>query len=198
MVLILRNPADKAFSQYAHLRSTCRESLTFEEALSRESERVRSGYSDMWAYRGSGYYADRVAQFRDAFGADKVRIYLFEEFVRNPVEVVKDVCEFVGVRSDVEFVDPGKVNVSGSPRSNLIAWLFLQPNRFTHVLRRIVPSGIGRWCREALRTLNAGEKMTCPAGVRDELLRGYAQDIQRLEAIIERETGWVSRGDGKE
>jgi len=192
MVFILRNPADKAFSQYAHLRSTCRESLTFEEALLEEGNRARAGYSDMWAYRDSGYYADRVAEFMGAFGRDNVRIYLFEEFTRSPLTVVRDVCEFFGVSSDMKFVDPGRVNASGEPRSRVVAEMFLQPNKFTHVLRRMLPASVGRWCREALRNLNAGKKLKLSESVRSELLQGYVHDIQRLETMMGRKTGWLA------
>jgi hypothetical protein len=190
-VFILRNPADKAFSQYNHLRSTCRETLSFTEALERESMRAEAGYSDMWLYRDSGFYADRISKFLDVFGSGHVRIYLFDDFIREPSSVLGDLCAFVGVRGDIDFAEPGEVNVSGEPRSKLLAKTLLQPNRFTRLLRRLLPHDLGRWMRENIRKFNAGQKTQFPPELRSALLADYADDVQRLEALLGRSTGWI-------
>lgn len=190
-VFVLRNPADKAFSQYNHLRSTCRETLPFAEALERESLRADAGYSDMWLYRDSGFYADRISRFLDVFGAERVRIYIFDDFIREPSSVLRDLCAFVGVRADIDFTEPGEVNVSGEPRSKLVAKTLLQPNRFTRLLRRLLPHDLGRWVRENIRKMNAGQKAHLSPELRTSLLADYADDVRRLEMLLGRSTGWI-------
>lgn len=195
MVFLLRNPADKVFSQYSHLRSECRETLSFADALALESERTETGYSDMWLYRDSGFYADRIHKFIEVFGPERIRIYLFDDFIQDPNALLRDLCNFLGVSNNIEFTDPGEVNVSGDPRSKLVSKLLLQPNMFTNQLRRFLrfflPHGIGQWARENIRTMNAGQKVKLDPDIRARLLSDYADDIRRLETMLGRSTGWI-------
>ena len=50
IVLILREPVQKAFSQYSHLVRDGRETLPFWEALQAEPERCAKGYGALWRY----------------------------------------------------------------------------------------------------------------------------------------------------
>lgn len=191
MVFVLRNPADKAFSQYVHLRSVCRENLDFEQALDAEAERKKYKYSDMWLYRESGFYADRLQSFISCFGSDSMRVYLFEEFVKDQHSIVHDICDFFEVRSDYNFSDPGQVNHSALPKSQMIAEIFLKPNPLSHLARRVLPKGLGRALRATIRKLNAGDRVKFPSGLREKMLSDYYADIQRVESILGRKTGWV-------
>ena len=59
IVITLREPAAKVFSQYVHLWSEGRETLPFEEAYALSAERQARGFSDMFDYEGGGYYTPR-------------------------------------------------------------------------------------------------------------------------------------------
>jgi len=198
IVFILRNPADKAFSQYLHLRTNCRESETFENALRLEPSRKRNGYSDMWLYRESGYYADSIDTFIHVFGRNAIKIFLFEDFIKEPLVIVREICNFFGVESNIDFKDPGQVNTSALPKSELISKLLLRHNRLTRYLRRILPPSFGRWGRAFVRRLNAGEKIHIPNQIRDELLLCYKDDILRLESLTGKKTNWITAGKGIE
>lgn len=55
------------------------------------------------------YYYDLYRYYRDLFGREQVRIYLFEEFTANPNTVVGDICDFLGI-SPLDSI-PAKRNV---------------------------------------------------------------------------------------
>ena len=63
LVLVLRNPVDRAHSNFTHLRRSGREALPFEEALDREEERKSNGWGDFWRYREHSHYAERLAVY---------------------------------------------------------------------------------------------------------------------------------------
>ena len=50
IIAILRNPIDKAYSQYMHLKRDGREDLDFTHALREECRRQGMGWSDIWYY----------------------------------------------------------------------------------------------------------------------------------------------------
>ena len=83
IVILVREPAAKVFSQYVHLWSAGRETLPFEEAFAASEERRAQGFSDMFDYEGGGYYAAAVARYLERFGPDRVLVLLFEELTAD-------------------------------------------------------------------------------------------------------------------
>lgn len=189
VVFILRNPVDKAFSQYVHLLGAGRETLSFDAALAAEPGRKAKGYSDMWLYRESGLYADALEYFFSVVGRSNVKVFYYEELLASPDVVLKEICGMVGLDTTFQFSPVHDVNRSGQPRSALVANL-LAPNPFTFLLRRIIPMRIGRVVRKWLKDRNTGDKPSLSASSRDELTRYYASDIARVESLVGRASGW--------
>lgn len=191
VIFILRNPVDKVFSQYVHLVGEGRETLGFEDALVAESVRKEQGYSDMWLYRESGFYADAIDHFQRVLGKNRVMIIIFEDFRRDPKAVLNDICTFAGLDGRQEFDTDLHANVSGAPRSLLLAKL-ISPNRFTRFLRRIIPTKVGVAIRRAVRHANTGRKPELSLSTRRELLECYRGDVRRLENLLNVHTNWMS------
>ena len=121
IVILLREPAAKVFSQYVHLWSAGRETLPFEEAFARSAERRAAGFSDMFDYEGGGYYAAAVARYRELFGPDRVLVVLFEEMTRDMGPVRAALEDFLGVPLPAS--DLPQTNAGGRARSPLVAAL---------------------------------------------------------------------------
>lgn len=95
LIFMLRHPVDRAYSQYWHLMKTSRISETFEQAILRRSH----------VLQGSSYYRG-LRQFIDTFGADQVKVLIFEEF-RNDIQgSLNDVTDFLGAAQMQ--IDPDK------------------------------------------------------------------------------------------
>ncbi|MDB4196975.1 sulfotransferase [Ascidiaceihabitans sp.] len=194
IVFLLRRPEDKVFSQYVHLVAEGRETLSFEEALKQEMVRKAKGYSDMWLYTESGYYSDAIAAFQDAMGTENVKVFLFEEFRHDPEFVIREICLYAGLDGLQIFDTDLESNVSGLPRSLLLARL-IAPNNFTNLLRRVLPSNLGQYIRRILRSMNTGEKPKISTETRAHLSALYQDDIAKLENLIGRTTGWLPTSD---
>ncbi len=190
VVFILRRPEDKVFSQYVHLLGEGRETLSFEDALAAEKDRKAAGYSDMWLYAESGFYADAIAAFQTALGRENVMVVIFDDFRRDARAVLRDICLFVGLDGTQQFDTELESNVSGAPRSVLLARA-IAPNAFTNVLRRLLPSRLGQAARRMLRAANSTAKPQLLPETRAMLSALYAEDIARLETLIGRKTGWL-------
>lgn len=190
VVFIIRNPVEKIFSQYIHLLGEGREHLTFKDALAIEEERRIAGYSDMWLYRRSGFYANSVSHFLDIFGRDQVMIVLYDDFRKDPVSVLRDLCIFAGLDGTQKFSFDINYNTSGVPKSKIVAKL-IAPNYFTRLLRKILPTPFGVQIRRLIRTINTGAKPKIDPSIYKELLNTYHEDILRFESLIGRQTGWL-------
>ncbi len=190
VAFLLRHPVDKVYSQYVHLIGEGRETLGFEDALAAEDSRRQAGYSDMWLYRASGFYADAIAHFQEVLGRDRVMVILFDDFRRDPVGVLSALCRYAGLDGTQTFDTGITANVSGAPKSLLFARL-IAPNPLTRLLRRIIPTSLGGAMRRMLRDANTGAKPKLDPASRAELLATYEADIRRLEDLIGRPTGWL-------
>ena len=97
IVILLRDPVAKVFSQYVHLWSSGSETLAFAEAFAASAERRAAGYSPMWDYEAGGYYADAVARYLERFGRDRVRVEIFEELFGADPAAARGLEAFLGV-----------------------------------------------------------------------------------------------------
>jgi hypothetical protein len=178
LVASLRNPADRAFSGF--LMRT-RRGETVDDAhveLTAESSHVKEGF-----------YFTRMKRFYDAFDREQIKIYLFDEFRKDPAEVVRDLLGFLGV--DTGFVPDTTVkhNPANVPRSALLNRVLYQP-RVIRTVKAVLPARLERTAKR-LRQRNLSPAPSFPADLRAQLLDLYRDDILRLEELVDRDlSGW--------
>lgn len=191
IVILLRDPVAKAFSQYMHLVRDGRETLSFYDALQAEAERAGRHWSMIWRYAASSLYAERLRKYLDAFGGERVRIYLFEEFVAQPQSMLEDLWRFLGTDPTVRPDTSRVFNVSSRPRSRALATMVSKRSPLAAVARAVLPPGIRNRITESVRRLNAGRKGEVDQRSRDFLRERFAADVRETEAIMGRPLGWL-------
>ncbi len=115
LVVLLRNPSDRAISHYCRRRAPgleTAERLTFEGALDAEPERLaledellrRDGdypdqaYSKM-AYLRKGIYVDQIRTWRRYFPSNQMLILHSKDLFKRPEQTFPRVCEFLDMPS---------------------------------------------------------------------------------------------------
>jgi len=190
IVVLLRNPVDKAFSQYMHLVRDGRESLSFAGGLHAEQHRREQHWSDLWRYAESSLYAERVANYIATFGRENVRVYLFDDLTERPDDVMHDLFEFLeldpGVRCDTSRV----YNRSGVSRSRLLSAFMAEHNPLKTALKRVVPERLRVRLRERILSWNTGAKPEMEPDVRRRLTRFFRDDAARLAELLEQSLPW--------
>jgi hypothetical protein len=106
ILIILREPAARAYSHYWMMRAKGSEDMgTFEEGLAAEDRRWEDPSSPRakwrFAYRHRGYYADQLTGLEGLFGRDRMQVLIFEEFLKAPQQAMREVFDFVGAAPDV-------------------------------------------------------------------------------------------------
>ena len=86
MIFLLRQPAERAYSQYWHLMKTGRVTVPFETALSQQPSIILGST-----------YASNLRQFVHLLGRDRIHIVLFEELVKKPDATINAATDFLGV-----------------------------------------------------------------------------------------------------
>lgn len=194
IIILLRNPADRAFSAYLHLVRDNREYLSFEDGLKEEEERIRRDWQCMWHYKNRGMYYRQVKAFKEAFS--RVHIILYEDFRKNPRDVIRQACEFLEVDTSYKPADTrARYNVSGFPRFRALNNIFLMKNIVQRTARKVGSAILteDRWAkfRDSVRA-KLFVKSPMKPETRTHLQQVFREDILRLQDLLRRDLGhWL-------
>ncbi len=110
LIVLLRNPVDRAYSHYWHAVNMGRENLSFEEALRSEPERLRGerkrlvddeGYHSpayqTYSYLARGVYVEQLERWKALFREEQILILCSEEFFEDPQAGLTQVFGFLGL-----------------------------------------------------------------------------------------------------
>lgn len=115
LIAILRNPVDRAFSQYTFQRFLKTEPLeTFEEALDAESERLQDPIP-FHLYRPVGLYSAQIKRYQDRFPSHQLLWLLQDELEREPERIFQQIFRHISVNPDFAPDLRHRTNASGVP-----------------------------------------------------------------------------------
>lgn len=192
LIAVLRDPAERAFSQFLMMRESGREPLAdFRRALAEEERRIAAGWEHAWHYRSMGHYDDQLGRYLELFPRSQIRVHLYDDLVADAATLLADLFDFLGVPP----VDVGDTerrhNPSGLPRSELVDRMLRQPGLLRSALRPLLPRSWRRRLGGAVRDLNLARPFLDPE-LRAELIDGYRPTIARLEEMIGRDlSAWL-------
>ena len=135
VIIIIRDPINRAYSNYMHLKRESREILSFKESLSAEEKRKKLGFSDFWYYKFNSTYFDKIKKAQNIFS--KVLILTLEDLNQNPKETIKVVYSFLGVNQNHKIRNLGKrYNLGGNYSSNIITRALFKPSKTKNILKK--------------------------------------------------------------
>jgi len=193
IIAILRQPTDRAYSNFLHAKRADRENIkSFEEAIIQEKERIKDNWSPLYHYIQKGYYSVQLQRYYVVFPKENIKVYLFEEVVKHPKETLKDISEFLNVDSSVEINTSKKFNVSGSPKG--VLGFVLKKMRYYNLMPKFA---ISNYLPNFVVTLifksvySETEKLN--SNLRSEIThKYYKEEIKNLEELIERDlSSWL-------
>lgn len=191
IVAIVRNPVDKAYSQYMHMVREGLETLSFSDAIAAESGRRDQGWGDMWRYMESSLYGDRLDEFVTVFGQENVKVILFEDFIENTPSILTDLLNFIGVNPEIEISTDETFNRTGMPRSRYISDILRNQSPLKNLVKQVLPVELRYRLRNWLMDLNTGAKPELPAHLRMSLMNYFREDIAKVERLLGKPTEWL-------
>jgi hypothetical protein len=128
LMLMLRNPIDRAYSHYHHEARQGFETLSFKDAVEKEQERLLGETEKMlgdesycsfnhrhYSYLSRGIYVDQVREWAKWFSKDQLLILKSEDFYHEPKSIIQQVIAFLGL-PDWEPMKYTKFNASNYPQ----------------------------------------------------------------------------------
>ena len=110
LIVLLRNPVERAYSRYSMELNHNNETLSFEEAIEQEPSRLEGEFEKMQkdgnyfsyhynahSYLTSGIYADQLERWFKYFPREQFLILSSEDFYKEPNKILNQVFQFLGI-----------------------------------------------------------------------------------------------------
>ena len=109
IIMLVRNPTERAISQYFHSVEHGFEKLSLSDALAAEPERLagqedlladpnaRSPAHDRFSYRARGRYLEQLERWRRWTPDDRLLVMPSRDLFRDPQAVFDRICAFLGI-----------------------------------------------------------------------------------------------------
>lgn len=178
LIIILRNPIDRAYSQYKKKVIDLGNAKSFMENLKNENLIAKKGL-----------YYQQIKRYLKYFPRKQIKVLIFEEMIKKPEENLKKLSEFLGIKSN--YTPDGyknNVNPSEIPRFHKL-YIFLRKmgNKLhKHDLSWMVKL----WKRMKLNNFIFLKKRTkqsfgeIPKEAYDYLRSYYKEDVNKLSVFL--------------
>ena len=170
LIAVLRNPVDRAYSQYMDNRKRLTEPLAFRDAIERRG------------YIARGFYHEQIARYLEYFPREQMLILLFDDLVSKPKEVYKDCFSFLDIEEDFECPEMlMKFNSSESAPANPLYGLL----RANPLLARYTPIKVRFLAQRGRKKRFSTPPI--PEDVRKDVAYIFTKDIENLEDLLSRD-----------
>ena len=184
IIVILRDPIERAYAQYLMDYSEGAIHLPFYDALRADWERPDKGWGVSQLYVELGLYTDQIRRYRATFGRDRVLVLLLEDLKRDGRAVLLRIARFLGIdERAMEIIDTSEAhNRYLQPKGQWARRLAGHPvSRFLG--ERVIPRHIGAYIWEHWMQKEAA-KPTMDSRAVSFLQRIYTDELPRLEAEL--------------
>jgi hypothetical protein len=186
LVAVLRDPVERAHSNWAHLWSAGLEPVgDFVRACAAEDARVAAGWAPFWHYTRLGRYGEQLAHLRTLFPADQVCLLRYRELVDSPAAALDTICVFLGVTPEVITEIPPE-NVTAQPGRSLTHQSVARLARAAAAVGGYLPGPAGSALNRPLeRFLQRQRRVRQPLTwqQRQAVLPHFEDDIRLLEQV---------------
>ena len=153
LILILRNPIDRAYSHYWYCRRNALESTSFESAMTRELQLIESGCREEMPcvyYISHGFYYEQLEVYLKYFPLDKFLILFYDELKSNPRAVMQRIYLYLGIEETYINGIGRKHNVASIPRIASLHKLVYQQNPLKRIYKSILPENLQQYAQRTL------------------------------------------------
>jgi hypothetical protein len=186
IIMVLRDPIDRAYSHYWMAKNKKHTQLSFEEAVDKKEPR----------FIQRGLYHKQLRVFLELFPIENIKVILFEDIKKNNIKELSDVYSFLGVNN--KYIPEGvnnKENSAQRPKSILIHRVI---SGIIKLFRVKLKMG---WAVDIFKSIGLADKVKMinskkvtyePINKieRNKLKEYYHESNEKLEKLLNRDLNW--------
>jgi hypothetical protein len=139
LVVILRDPVERAHSNWTHLWSAGLDPVgDFVLACAEEQRRIAAGWAEFWHYTALGRYGEQLQHLYKVFPSEHVFVFRYRDLIEEPAQVLDRICAFLGVPQGV-LTEVPRENVTAHPQRSLQHRALSKALRASAAVSRVVP-----------------------------------------------------------
>jgi hypothetical protein len=101
LIAVLRDPIDRAHSNWAHMWTDGLETIPdFLAACAKEDLRIEANWAPIWRYKRTGLYGEQLENLYSLFPRERVHLLRYRDLVDHPRDAINAMCRFLGVSED--------------------------------------------------------------------------------------------------
>jgi len=183
IIMVLRNPVERAYSHYLMDQRMAVTDLSFEEALAADAAQRPKSWGSTSLYLELGCYSQQVQRYLESFPKENILILLHEELRNNTADTLRRVFSFLQVDLTAEVATGEAHNTAAVPRNTLVKKL-IGVNWFRVTVRRALKrTFLKKFIKHTLFTKAEGETLSPKTAA--QLRNYFHDDIAALERLLQ-------------
>ncbi|MEU6998903.1 sulfotransferase [Nonomuraea sp. NPDC046570] len=183
LIVVLRDPVERAHSNWTHLWSAGLEPVgDVVSACAEEARRIAAGWAPFWHYLSLGRYGEQLAHLFTLFPREQVLVFRYRDLVDRQADTLDRICRFLGVPAG---------GIAGVPRENVTA----QPapgarhRLLSRAVRALPPLAVPL---EGLLQRSGRARRALTWDERSRLIGHFTEDIDLLQRVTGEDFGdWL-------
>ncbi|TRX60107.1 sulfotransferase [Fulvivirga sp. M361] len=197
LIAIVRQPVDRLYSRFLHLANEDRlPTNDFKDALDRDT---------LWWKKNDlvqeGFYHCHLTRYFELFEKDNIKVFLYEDFQKNPVNLMKEIFAFLGIREEFQPDLSIRYNQNGFIKNKLIDKIIGKRSGIKKGISKVLPGLYSKFKRNPylkkrlykLRGMNLS-RPPLDRELRKKMTHDiYKEDILKLQALTGKDLNhWLS------
>jgi len=184
IIISLRNPIDRTYTAYLAQYRSGNEKSSFGESIRRDFSSITGEEIQRQSALNSDYY-EYVNNYYHYFPKEQIKIIIFEEFIKNPKQTVKELLHFLNISTELN-INYEQYNEFKFPK-NKIAKSIISNKFIVNISFALIPAKIRHYI---FRRLVTRVKPIMLEKDRKFLGKKYGDGVKKLELLLNRDLPW--------
>jgi sulfotransferase family protein len=190
ILIVLRNPADRAYSQYLHGRSVGMVQWSFREHIQANLADTQKIFGPSYPFLEMGMYFEQVTRYLRAFPQESVGVFIYEDFRDTPETFLSQVYGWLGVDETFRPELTRRELEMPVPRFAAVSNMLVRGGIWKSA-RSLVPKPLRRRLRRVV--FRDRRSLRLDPADRAFLVDYYRHDILKLSSLLDRDlSGWLA------
>ncbi len=186
IIIILRNPVDRAYSNFKHhLRINIETTASFERALALEKRRISEKWWWGFHYYAAGLYYEQVKRYYELFPRENILTLIYEDFFYEEEKNIGEVYNFLGINKLESKLEKTILNSSVYPRFYNLQKI-INNKEVKSLFKKVVPITFGKRIVKYINIRNKRDKILAKK-IQAKLAQSYNADVRKLEGLIQKD-----------
>jgi hypothetical protein len=189
IIIMLRNPVDRAFSDYLHMVTVGAIRRSFREQIDANLHCNDKRIGTAWPFLEYGRYHEQITRYMREFPRSQMHISFYEDFERAPGPLLANLYAFLGVDGGFAADVSHRHNEPRIPRLAGTEYL-LKKWRIWPYVRKLAPRALRPRMRSLM--LRSRASLSMPPADRAFLVDYYGDEIRKLASLLDRDlSAWL-------